>query len=122
MKKIVVIIMALAMVMCFAACGDSGASDEGQAEPAAEPNAGIEGIVFTMYDSRTKLATQVVENVEQNTDKKIYKAVIPRNVRLAEAPSYGMPIIEYDPRSTGAKAYDVLAKKVIRYHYKRAKR
>ena len=86
------------------------------------PDLQIEGIVFTMYDSRTKLATQVVENVEQNTDKKIYKAVIPINVRLAEAPSYGMPIIEYDPRSTGAKAYDVLAKKVIRYHYKRAKR
>ena len=83
------------------------------------PDLLIEGIVFTMYDSRTKLATQVVENVEENTDKKIYKVVIPRNVRLAEAPSYGMPIIEYDPRSTGAKAYDALAKKVIRYHYKR---
>jgi chromosome partitioning protein len=83
------------------------------------PDLIIEGIVFTMYDSRTKLATQVVENVEENTDKKIYKVVIPRNVRLAEAPSYGMPIIEYDPRSTGAKAYDALARKVIRYHYKK---
>ncbi len=79
----------------------------------------IEGIVFTMYDSRTNLANEVVENVEQNTDKKIYKAIIPRNVRLAEAPSYGMPITEYDPKSSGARAYDALAKKVIKYHYKR---
>ena len=83
------------------------------------PDLLIDGIVFTMYDSRTNLAVQVVENVEQNTDKKIYKAIIPRNVRLAEAPSYGMPITEYDPRSTGARAYDELAKKVIRYHYRR---
>lgn len=83
------------------------------------PDLIIEGIVFTMYDSRTNLANQVVENVEQNTDKKIYKAVIPRNIRLAEAPSYGMPITEYDPKSSGAKAYDALAKKVIRYHYRK---
>ncbi len=75
----------------------------------------IEGIVFTMYDGRTNLATQVVENVEKNTDKKIYKCIIPRNVRLAEAPSYGMPITEYDARSSGARAYDNLAKKVINY-------
>ena len=77
----------------------------------------IEGIVFTMYDGRTNLATQVVENVTQNTDKKIYKCIIPRNVRLAEAPSYGMPITEYDPKSSGAKAYEKLASKVI--HYRR---
>ncbi len=83
------------------------------------PDLIIEGILFTMYDSRTNLANQVIENVEKNTDKKIYKAIIPRNVRLAEAPSYGMPITEYDPRSSGAKAYDILAKKVIRYHYRK---
>lgn len=83
------------------------------------PDLLIEGIVFTMYDSRTNLANEVVENVEQNTDKKIYKAIIPRNVRLAEAPSYGMPITEYDPKSAGARAYDALSKKVIKYHYKR---
>lgn len=77
----------------------------------------IEGIIFTMYDGRTNLATQVVENVTQNTDKKIYKCIIPRNVRLAEAPSYGMPITEYDPKSSGAKAYEKLASKVI--HYRR---
>ncbi len=85
------------------------------------PDLVIEGIVFTMFDSRTNLANQVVENVEANTDKKIYKAIVPRNVRLAEAPSYGMPITEYDPKSSGAKAYDALAKRVIRYHYKRKK-
>ena len=83
------------------------------------PDLLIEGIVFTMYDSRTNLANEVVENVEQNTDKKIYKAIIPRNVRLAEAPSYGMPITEYDPKSSGARAYDALSKKVIKYHYKK---
>jgi len=75
----------------------------------------IEGIVFTMYDGRTNLATQVVENVEENTDKAIYKIIIPRNVRLAEAPSYGLPITEYDPKSAGAKAYDALAKQVMKY-------
>ena len=78
----------------------------------------IEGIVFTMYDGRTNLATQVVENVTANTDKKIYKCTIPRNVRLAEAPSYGMPITEYDPKSAGAKAYEKLASKVL--HYRRS--
>lgn len=85
------------------------------------PDLMIEGIVFTMYDGRTNLATEVVENVEKNTDKTIYKSIIPRNVRLAEAPSFGMPITEYDPKSTGARAYDVLAKKVIRYRYRRKK-
>ncbi len=83
------------------------------------PDLIIEGIVFTMFDSRTNLANQVVENVQQNTDKKIYKAVVPRNVRLAEAPSFGMPITEYDPRSSGAKAYDSLAKKVIKYQLRK---
>ncbi len=77
----------------------------------------IEGIVFTMYDGRTNLATEVVKNVTEHTDRKIYKCIIPRNVRLAEAPSYGMPITEYDPKSAGAKAYGKLAAKVI--HYRR---
>ena len=58
----------------------------------------IEGVVFTMFDSRTNLSVQVVENVKENLKQHIYNTVIPRNVRLAEAPSYGMPIIEYDPR------------------------
>ena len=78
----------------------------------------IEGNVITMYDGRTNLATEVVQNVTENTDKKIYKCIIPRNVRLAEAPSYGMPITEYDPKSSGAQAYEKLASKVI--HYRRS--
>lgn len=77
------------------------------------PKLEIEGIVFTMYDARTNLSLQVVENVKENLDRKIYKTIIPRNVRLAEAPSYGMPIIMYDSRSAGAEAYRFLAEEVI---------
>ena len=73
----------------------------------------IEGIVFTMYDARTNLSMQVVENVKQNLDHNIYKTVIPRNVRLAEAPSFGQPITEYDSSSAGAKSYRKLADEVI---------
>ncbi|MBU5477711.1 AAA family ATPase [Eubacterium sp. MSJ-13] len=73
----------------------------------------IEGVVFTMYDARTCLSLQVVENVKENIDKKIYKSIIPRNVRLAEAPSYGQPINLYSPRSAGAEAYRALADEVI---------
>ena len=73
----------------------------------------IEGIVFTMYDARTNLSTQVVENVKENLDRRIYKTIIPRNVSLAEAPSYGMPIIMYDSKSSGAEAYRFLAEGVI---------
>jgi hypothetical protein len=62
----------------------------------------MEGVVFTMYDARTNLSLQVVENVKDSLDQNIYKTIIPRNVRLAEAPSYGMPINYYDKRSTGA--------------------
>lgn len=73
----------------------------------------IEGVVFTMYDARTNLSLQVVENVKNNLDQNIYKSIIPRNVRLAEAPSYGMPVLMYDSRSTGAESYRMLAKEVI---------
>ena len=69
----------------------------------------IEGVVFTMYDARTNLSLQVVENVKENLDQNIYKTIIPRNVRLAEAPSYGKPINLYDSRSTGAESYRLLA-------------
>ena len=69
----------------------------------------IEGIVFTMYDSRTNLSNQVVENVKANLSQKIFKTMIPRNIRLAEAPSYGQPITIYDPRSSGAESYRQLA-------------
>lgn len=77
------------------------------------PKLEIEGVVFTMYDARTNLSSQVVENVKENLNKKIYKTIIPRNVRLAEAPSYGMPINMYDGRSAGAEAYRFLAEEVI---------
>ncbi len=77
----------------------------------------IEGVVFTMYDSRTNLSIQVVENVKENLRQNIYNTVIPRNVRLAEAPSYGMPIIEYDPKSSGAEHYMMLADEVIANDY-----
>ena len=77
------------------------------------PKLEIEGVVFTMYDARTNLSLQVVENVKENLDKNIYKTIIPRNVRLAEAPSYEMPINMYDSRSAGAEAYRYLAEEVI---------
>ena len=79
------------------------------------PKLEIEGEVFTMFDGRTNLSLQVVENVKENLDRNIYKTIIPRNVRLAEAPSYGMPINMYDKRSTGAEAYRLLAEEVINY-------
>ena len=72
----------------------------------------IEGVVFTMYDARTNLSLQVVENVKDNLNQTIYKTIIPRNIRLAEAPSYGMPITLYDPKSTGAESYMLLAEEV----------
>lgn len=73
----------------------------------------IEGVVFTMYDARTNLSLQVVENVKDNLEQNIYKTIIPRNIRLAEAPSYGMPINMYDPKSAGAESYMQLADEVI---------
>ena len=73
----------------------------------------IEDVVFTMYDARTNLSLQVVENVKGNLQQNIYKTIIPRNIRLAEAPSYGLPINKYDPKSTGAESYMRLADEVI---------
>ena len=73
----------------------------------------IEGVVFTMYDAITNLSQQVVESVKETLDEYIYNSVIPRNVRLAEAPSYGKPITEYDTRSSGAESYRMLAAEVI---------
>ena len=77
------------------------------------PKLDMEGVVFTMYDARTNLSMQVVENVKDNLSQYIYKTIIPRNVRLAEAPSYGMPINMYDAKSAGAEAYMQLAEEVI---------
>lgn len=73
----------------------------------------IEGVVFTMYDARTNLSLEVVENVRNNLKQNIYRTVIPRNVRLAEAPSYGQPINIYDPRSSGADSYRHLADEIL---------
>ena len=77
------------------------------------PDLEMEGVVFTMYDARTNLSLQVVENVKDNLQERVYKTIIPRNVRLAEAPSHGLPINLYDARSTGAEAYHQLAEEVI---------
>ena len=77
------------------------------------PSLEMEGVVFTMYDARTNLSLEVVESVKNNLKQNIYKTIIPRNVRLAEAPSHGMPINLYDSRSAGAESYRLLAAEVI---------
>lgn len=77
-------------------------------------NIEIEGAVLTMYDIRTNLSNQVVKEVNKFFENKVYKTIIPRNVKLSEAPSYGMPITIYDPRSKGAKCYEKLAKEFIK--------
>ena len=82
------------------------------------PHLDIDGVVFTMYDSRTNLSNQVVDNVKSNLNQKVYSTLIPRNIRLAEAPSYGQPINAYDPKSAGAESYMALADEVIRNNEK----
>ena len=77
------------------------------------PELDIEGVVFTMYDARTNLSLEVVENVKANLRQTVYKTIIPRNIRLAEAPSYGLPINLYDSKSIGADSYRLLAQEVI---------
>ena len=74
----------------------------------------VEGALLTMYDARTNLSNQVVKEVKKYFGDKVYKNVIPRNVKLSEAPSYGMPITMYDPRSKGAKSYEKFAKEFIK--------
>ena len=80
------------------------------------PGLDMEGVVFTMFDSRTNLSMQVVENVKSHLNQTVYETMIPRNIRLAEAPSYGMPIHMYDPKSAGAEAYMNLADEVIKHN------
>lgn len=77
------------------------------------PRLKMEGVVFTMYDVRTNLSQQVVDSVRQYLKDTVFDTIIPRNVRLAEAPSHGMPIFEYDPRSAGAEAYLKLADELM---------
>ncbi len=82
------------------------------------PELDMEGVVFTMFDARTNLSLQVVENVKANVDEHVYNTIIPRNIRLAEAPSFGMPINLYEPKSAGAEAYKLLAKEIIKRKFK----
>lgn len=77
-------------------------------------NLQVEGAVLTMYDVRTNLSNQVVKEVKKYFENKVYKTVIPRNVKLSEAPSYGMPITVYDPKSKGAKCYDKLVREILK--------
>lgn len=77
------------------------------------PDLTIDGVVFTMYDARTNLSADVVASVRENLNTKVYNTIIPRNVRLAEAPSHGLPIHLYDSRSSGAESYRNLAREVI---------
>ncbi len=84
-------------------------------------NLEIEGAVLTMYDARTNLSNQVVKEVNKYFENKVYKTVIPRNVKLSEAPSFGMPITVYDPRSKGARCYEKLAKEILKANDMKAK-
>ena len=84
-------------------------------------NLEIEGAVLTMYDIRTNLSNQVVKEVKKHFDDKVYKTVIPRNIKLSEAPSYGMPISIYDPKSKGAKCYEKLSKEILKAEIERNK-
>lgn len=89
-----------------------------QVKKSLNKNLGIEGVLLTMYDSRTRLASQVVEEVRKYFSSTVFQTVIPRNVRLSESPSYGMPIIVYDKNSKGAKCYTKLAAEVIKKNKK----
>ena len=82
-------------------------------------NLAIEGAVLTMYDMRTNLSNQVVREVKRYFDDKVYKTVIPRNIKLSEAPSYGMPITLYDANSKGARCYEKLAREIIKANEKK---
>ena len=77
------------------------------------PNLDVEGVVLSMFDGRTNLSIQVVQEVKKYFGAKVYSTVIPRNIRLAEAPSYGLPVVEYDSRSKGAQAYREFAEEFL---------
>ena len=76
----------------------------------------MEGVLLTMYDGRTNLSLQVAEEVKRHFPGKVYASVIPRNVRLSEAPSHGVPVSVYDPLSRGAESYEALAKEFLRHN------
>ncbi len=77
------------------------------------PSLQLEGVVLTMFDARTNLAIQVVDEVKSHFRNKVYHTIIPRNVRLSEAPSHGQPIVQYDPKSRGSEVYMDLAREVL---------
>ncbi len=83
---------------------------------AFNPQLGLEGVLLTMYDDRTNLSQQVAQNLREFFGNKLFKTTIPRNIRLAEAPSHGMPVALYDPRSRGAEAYSELAKELLKLY------
>jgi len=87
---------------------------------ALNPDLEIEGILLTMHDSRTNLSIQVIEEIQAHFKNQVYKTIIPRNVRLSEAPSHGKSILHYDPKSMGAKAYLELAAEVLNHEKKGA--
>ena len=80
------------------------------------PDLRIEGVLLTMYDARTNLGAEVVAEVRKFFPQQVYQTIIPRNVRLSDAPSHGLPVIDYDARSKGAEVYDLLAKEVLAAH------
>jgi chromosome partitioning protein len=77
------------------------------------PSLQLEGVLLTMFDARTNLSIQVVDEVKNHFRNKVYRTIVPRNVRLSEAPSHGLPIVQYDPKSRGAEVYMELAKEVL---------
>lgn len=79
------------------------------------PTLEVEGVVLTMFDARTNLSIQVVEEVKRYFKNKVYRTIIPRNVKLGEAPSHGLPVVLYDPKCVGAQAYTELAREIIQY-------
>jgi len=86
----------------------------------ANPNLRIEGVVLTMYDKRNRLSQQVEQDARDNLGELVFKTVIPRNVRVSEAPSYAVPVLDYDPTSKGALAYMALAREILQNHAKLA--
>jgi chromosome partitioning protein len=78
------------------------------------PELKVRGVILTMFDNRTNLSSDVVREVNKHFPNQVFKSIIPRNIRLAEAPSYGLPISEYAPHSPGAEAYEILAKELLK--------
>jgi chromosome partitioning protein len=86
----------------------------------ANPRLRIEGVVLTMVDGRNRLSQQVEADARENLGDLVFQTTIPRNVRVSEAPSYGLPVLSYDPASKGAEAYRRLADEIVQRHSRRA--